>query len=111
MDIQSSAAATRRKDFKKGIDAEESRRKREETRISIRKQKREEHLHKRRNLGTEFEDSPDGEVPVQPSAEDVEQQVSELSKKKIIDCLTNFILPFCSSNNCHKWPMLFCTEM
>ena len=91
MEIQTSAAATRRKDFKKGIDAEESRRKREETRISIRKQKREEHLHKRRNLGTEFEESPDGEVPAQPSAEDIAEQVSELCKiiRLFINKLTN----------------------
>src|SRR5690349_7781994 len=40
----------RKKDFKKGITAEDSRRKREETSNEIRKTKREESLQKRRNI-------------------------------------------------------------
>lgn len=40
----------RKKDFKKGIDSEEARKKREETSVSIRKTKREESLLKKRNV-------------------------------------------------------------
>eukprot|EP00455_Lapot_gusevi_P047781 TRINITY_DN6511_c0_g3_i1.p1 TRINITY_DN6511_c0_g3~~TRINITY_DN6511_c0_g3_i1.p1 ORF type:complete len:532 (+),score=234.59 TRINITY_DN6511_c0_g3_i1:88-1683(+) len=39
---------SRRKNFKKGIDVEENRRRREETTIELRKAKREEQIHKRR---------------------------------------------------------------
>lgn len=40
----------RKKDFKKGIDSEEARKKREDTNVSIRKSKREESLQKKRNI-------------------------------------------------------------
>ena len=38
--------------YKKGIDGEEGRRRREETQVSIRKQKRNERLNQRRKIGT-----------------------------------------------------------
>lgn len=40
----------RKKEFKKGIDAEEARKKREDANVSIRKSKREESLQKKRNV-------------------------------------------------------------
>ena len=40
----------RKKDFKKGIDPEDARKKREELNVSIRKSKREESLLKKRNV-------------------------------------------------------------
>lgn len=40
----------RKKEFKKGIDSDEARKKREENSVSIRKAKREEGLSKKRNL-------------------------------------------------------------
>lgn len=42
----------RKKAFKKGIDQDESRRRREESQIQIRKNKREESLNQRRRTGT-----------------------------------------------------------
>jgi len=42
----------RKKEFKKGIDAEDARKKREETSVSIRKNKRDESLHKKRNVNS-----------------------------------------------------------
>ena len=48
--FSSSRSASRKKNFKKGISADDSRRRREETTISLRKNKREESLAKRRNL-------------------------------------------------------------
>jgi importin subunit alpha-1 len=40
----------RKKDFKKGIDADDARKKREEVSVTIRKSKREESLLKKRNV-------------------------------------------------------------
>lgn len=40
----------RRKEFKKGLDSDEARKKREETSVSIRKSKRDESLLKKRNV-------------------------------------------------------------
>lgn len=45
-----SAPTERQKQFKKGIDAEESRRRREDTTIQIRKSKKEERLNQRRRM-------------------------------------------------------------
>ena len=45
-----SAPAERQKQFKKGIDSEESRRRREDTTIQIRKSKKEERLNQRRRM-------------------------------------------------------------
>ena len=51
MDFVKEKQGQRKKGFKKGIDADESRRKREETTIRIRKNKKEERLQKRRQGG------------------------------------------------------------
>jgi hypothetical protein len=45
-----SRQATRRTAFKKGIEGSEARKKREETAVSIRKEKRMESFQKRRNI-------------------------------------------------------------
>jgi len=47
---QNQKQEVRKQQFKKGIDSEEARKKREETNVSIRKSKREESLQKRRNV-------------------------------------------------------------
>ena len=44
------ASAARKKGFKKGMDADESRRGRAETSIQIRKEKKDDQLQKRRNV-------------------------------------------------------------
>ena len=46
-----SAVSSRRKGFKKGIDAEDARRKRETNIIELRKNKRDENLQKKRAVG------------------------------------------------------------
>jgi hypothetical protein len=46
----------RKKDFKKGIDADDARKKREEVSVTIRKSKREESLLKKRNLNAQLND-------------------------------------------------------
>jgi len=62
----------RKKDFKKGIDADESRKKREETTVGIRKTKREEGLQKRRHFGGAVEE----EIPVHSS--DVQTKIQNI---------------------------------
>eukprot|EP00916_Digyalum_oweni_P011221 GHVL01018719.1.p1 GENE.GHVL01018719.1~~GHVL01018719.1.p1 ORF type:complete len:512 (+),score=98.64 GHVL01018719.1:38-1573(+) len=48
-----SRAEDRRRNFKKGVDADEARRKREDAAELLRKSKREENLQKKRNMGAE----------------------------------------------------------
>eukprot|EP01039_Chlorochromonas_danica_P004314 gene4314-4735_t len=68
-----------KRDFKKGISAEDNRRRREETSLKLRKEKKEEGLAKRRNLTIAFQDPADLSAaampPVPPSAEDVRSDV------------------------------------
>mmetsp|Transcript_17987 Transcript_17987/g.25631 ORF Transcript_17987/g.25631 Transcript_17987/m.25631 type:complete len:136 (+) Transcript_17987:51-458(+) len=50
----SSKEIDRKKTFKKGIDADEGRRRREETSIALRKAKKEQHISKRRQMQVPF---------------------------------------------------------
>lgn len=52
LDPRCDVRVQRKKAFKKGIDQDESRRRREESQIQIRKNKREESLNQRRRTGT-----------------------------------------------------------
>lgn len=59
MSDKAPGSATRRKDFKKGVDTDEARRNRTETSVQIRKSKKEDMIQKRRNATAESSLTPD----------------------------------------------------
>lgn len=89
----------RKKDFKKGIDGDDARRKREDTSVEIRKSKREERITKRRvnhagGLAMSKENRP---VARDPSTEETLRMLPQLCQgihssdpKTVVDCLTQF---------------------
>ena len=79
----------RRKDFKKGIDAEDARRKREELSVELRKSKREEQLNKTRKMRTDSllntnpndPNKPKEVMPRDPAIEEKLRQLPSLAQQ------------------------------
>lgn len=75
--------ADRAKTFKKTIDLEDGRRKREDSAINIRKQKREENLQKKRNMSTVNDSAESNDIEIndsnKPVLEKLNTYVSEIN--------------------------------
>lgn len=82
----SSNAGERKNQFKKGIDADEVRRRREDTTIQIRKNKKEERLNQRRKMGsmalqqdgTNSSVAPNGGLDMGPTSEYMAERLAQL---------------------------------
>lgn len=98
----SSRNERRKKDFKKGIDAEDARRKREDNIVQLRKDKRDENLQKKRavfpasGVGGAIEESTRGGGS---AAQKVVHTVLAITIARVVviyEC-------FCSLRGCHIW--------
>lgn len=75
--------AARKKDFKKGVDPDEARRRRTETNIQIRKNKKEDRLNQRRRTALAGENATVPQAPQQPAPQVVSPQIIMECKKNV----------------------------